>query len=777
MAVKAKSAAAGVMLKAALVYAEQFHFSVFPCRPRGKEPLTKHGLKEANQDAAAIRAWWKRWPRASVGIATGAASGIVVLDVDAKADGRETLAMLEDEQGRLPETPTVLTGGGGQHLYFRDPGGIRNSAGRLGAGLDVRGDGGYVIAPPSIHPNGNEYRWEVSSRIGEVELPDVPLWLLERMKPRAAERFELPAKVSEGKRNDTLYRLGRSLRARGLAEPEILAALTAANGQRCDPPLPVREIAEIAQSAATEPNRRDFGRTQAASDGRAGSSATPADGAASLPIINRYNKRLRELVDESLEALVARNRRGATIFQRSGALARIKSPEAAAEIEMLDADSLGLDLDRAADWIHDTGQKHTKVEPPERVVRSLLKLPSYELPSLRGIEHAPFFAAGGRLVAKPGYDPVSGVFLESAGLAALDEIPERPSPEHVRMAVEYLRGELLHGFPFAGEADRANAIGLLLTPFVRPMIEGLVPLFAIDSPAPGTGKSLLASVVHIVATGRQAATGVEQLDPGEAVKAITATLLQAPPIVLLDNVARHLVSGPFAAVLTAASWTARVLGQSKMVTVENRSVWIATGNNLTLATELRRRAVEIRLDAQRERPEERSDFRHPELRAWTREHRPALVHSALTLIQNWIALGQRTPSLRPLGGFENWSRIIGGILSAAGIADFLGNAEVFRQRADLDVADWRRLVAEWAAANGPDPVSTTELRPIAEGLIAHALGSGNERSQQIKLGLALNKRVGQVFADWRIEKAEYRDEAGRPRHGFRLTRAGAREGV
>src|SRR5208282_116995 len=104
----------------------------------------------------------------------------------------------------------------------------------------------------------------------------------------------------EGKRNDTLYRLGRSLRARGLAEPEILAALTAANGQRCDPPLPVREIAEIAQSAATEPNRRDFRRTQAASDGRAGSSATPADGAASLPIINRYNKRLRELVDESL---------------------------------------------------------------------------------------------------------------------------------------------------------------------------------------------------------------------------------------------------------------------------------------------------------------------------------------------------------------------------------------------------------------------------------------------------------------------------------------------
>jgi len=210
-----------------------------------------------------------------------------------------------------------------------------------------------------------------------------------------------------------------------------------------------------------------------------------------------------------------------------------------------------------------------------------------------------------------------------------------------------------------------------------------------------------------------------------------------------------------------------------MVTVENRSVWIATGNNLTLATELRRRAVEIRLDAQRERPEERSDFRHPELQAWTRQNRPALVHSALTLIQNWIALGQPPPSLRPLGGFEQWSRIIGGILSAAGIADFLGNAETFRQRADLDATDWRRFIEEWAAAHGTDPVSTTELRPIAEGLIAHALGSGNEHSQQIKLGYALKKRVGQVFADWRIEDAEYRDAERRARHGFRLTRAAA----
>jgi hypothetical protein len=256
--VEAKGGAADVMVRAALLYAEKYGFSVIPCRARGKEPLTEHGLKEASKDPAAIRAWWKRWPQANVGIATGATSGIVVLDVDAKAEGPQTLAILEEEHGRLIDTPTVLTGGGGQHVYFRDPRALRNSAGALGLGLDVRADGGYVIAPPSIHPNGRKYDWEVSLRIGELAFADVPPWLLERMKSTAATRFEMPAKVAEGRRNETLFRIGRSLRARGLFEAEILATLKTVNKTRCNPPMPEREIEAIARNAATEPDRPEF---------------------------------------------------------------------------------------------------------------------------------------------------------------------------------------------------------------------------------------------------------------------------------------------------------------------------------------------------------------------------------------------------------------------------------------------------------------------------------------------------------------------------------------
>ena len=187
-------------------------------------------------------------------------------------------------------------------------------------------------------------------------------------------------------------------------------------------------IREAAQRA-----RDDF-RSDAGQHDNGTASAAGAVPAAQLPIINRYNRRLRELVEEGLQALKQRNRPHPLIFTRAGALARMKWIDGAAQIEMLDTDSLTLVLDQAADWVSDDGTKHRKVEPPERTVRALLKLPHYDLPSLRGIAHAPFFAGGARLVAASGYDQRSGVFLDPAGLAALDEIAEQPNGEHVRMA-------------------------------------------------------------------------------------------------------------------------------------------------------------------------------------------------------------------------------------------------------------------------------------------------------------------------------------------------------
>jgi len=147
-------------LTAALAYAAN-GWRVFPVKPGAKTPITKHGFKDASTDGDRLRAWWRRWPTANIGLATGRASGIWVLDVDGDR-GLTTLAALEASHEPLPASQRVRTGSGGLHVYFRYPKPgteIYNSAGQVGLGIDVRGKGGYVVAPPSIHPNGSRYVW------------------------------------------------------------------------------------------------------------------------------------------------------------------------------------------------------------------------------------------------------------------------------------------------------------------------------------------------------------------------------------------------------------------------------------------------------------------------------------------------------------------------------------------------------------------------------------------------------------------------------------------
>ena len=152
---------------------------VFPCAPRGKIPVTAHGCLDATADAEQIRTWWSKHPDANIGIATGSKSGIWVLDIDGE-NGEAALRALEKRMQPLPTTVESITGGGGRHLFFKlpdfkDAPVIRNSAKQLGAGLDVRGEGGYVVAPPSVHPSGRPYCWSVDTAPG---FADPPVWLI-----------------------------------------------------------------------------------------------------------------------------------------------------------------------------------------------------------------------------------------------------------------------------------------------------------------------------------------------------------------------------------------------------------------------------------------------------------------------------------------------------------------------------------------------------------------------------------------------------------------------
>lgn len=233
------------LLEAALNYARR-GWRVFPCRPKGKEPLTPAGFKNATTDEAQIRVWWGIWPDANIGLATG--NGLYVLDLDGP-DGEASV------QGKeIPDGPQVTTGKG-RHCYFQTDAPLRLFAGKL-RGVDGRGEGGYVIAPPSVHPLGRVYQWIEGTE--DMPLPFCPDWLAELARPKAvltpSPRTDGEGQaILAGQRNASLTSLAGTMRKRSMSAEAIEAALLEENRNRCNPPLPEDEVRRIAASVARYP--------------------------------------------------------------------------------------------------------------------------------------------------------------------------------------------------------------------------------------------------------------------------------------------------------------------------------------------------------------------------------------------------------------------------------------------------------------------------------------------------------------------------------------------
>lgn len=229
--------------------------AVFPLKYRGKTPLTINGCKDATTDAAIVKGWWQKWPNANIGIATGQKSGgLIVIDLDIDdnkgLDGYHTLRDWERTNGNLPDTWQSITGRGGNHLFYRSQKSVGNRAGIL-EGVDIRGDGGYIVAPPSIHQNGRKYEWEQSPDEFElVEADDVVFKLLDTKVNNSNDtEFKPPEVVPVGKRNDIMFKFSCSLQAKGLTDEAIIAAIRIENDKRCNPPLPEDELLRTINSA------------------------------------------------------------------------------------------------------------------------------------------------------------------------------------------------------------------------------------------------------------------------------------------------------------------------------------------------------------------------------------------------------------------------------------------------------------------------------------------------------------------------------------------------
>ncbi len=238
------------------------------CECKGKHPRIKNWCEEATTDPEKIKAWWSKTPSANIGIPMGEKSGLVALDVDPRHGGNQSLAALVLAYGELPQTVTATTGGGGKHYVFKytDDLALKNVVG-FRDGLDVRTQGGMIVAAPSMHHSGNRYAWDKGLSPFETQAVEMPDWLIAVIRKVGTKiktkksTVKTPEKiVKEGNRNNHLASLAGVLRRRGVGEEGILATLRAENAERLDPPLDDETVVAIAKSITRyEPNKdEDF---------------------------------------------------------------------------------------------------------------------------------------------------------------------------------------------------------------------------------------------------------------------------------------------------------------------------------------------------------------------------------------------------------------------------------------------------------------------------------------------------------------------------------------
>jgi Bifunctional DNA primase/polymerase, N-terminal/Primase C terminal 1 (PriCT-1) len=243
------------LYRSALTYAKKFNWPVFPihsivngqctckkdCNSPGKHPVTAKGFHAATTDLSQIKKWWTEHPEANIGIPTGEKSGFIAVDIDPRHGGNESFKDLTDKYGELPETIEAITGGGGRHILFKHIEGVGNKA-NVVPGIDIRGNGGYIVVAPSIHSSGRAYEWELSSHPANVSLADMPEWLLhiignpKQDSKKPVEYWkELLQGVGDGERNMCTASLSGYLLRYGI-DPHIALELVLLWNLRNTPP-------------------------------------------------------------------------------------------------------------------------------------------------------------------------------------------------------------------------------------------------------------------------------------------------------------------------------------------------------------------------------------------------------------------------------------------------------------------------------------------------------------------------------------------------------------
>ena len=450
---------------------------------------------------------------------------------------------------------------------------------------------------------------------------------------------------------------------------------------------------------------------------------------------------LPEMADKAESALCKYE---ANFYQRGGQLVRwcvshaetvrgITRPGGAVIILNQDADYLLDRLNRLISWERwsEEQQHYIPCNAPRPVASTLLaRRGLWKAQPLIAAINAPTLRPDGSILDKPGYDAATGLLFVNTAVE-FPPIPQQPTLEHAQAALAFLVNEVLIGFPFARAHDKSAALSAILTALVRHGLKS-APMHTYCAPVMASGKSLLADVVALIATGHPATVMSYTPDGDEMRKRVLSVLMQGDLVVNLDNIEEPLSSQTLCSVLTQESFTDRILGVNKTGTAPTLCCWLATGNNLVVAGDLTTRIVPCNLDPQVERPEEREFQRN--LYDWIPANRPALVQAGLTLLRAYIVAGRPKQPIKNFARFEDWSGLVRSALVWLGESDPLTGREQIEDGDPVRVK-LRSLLLAWYATFRTAPATCKEAVSRANETMLDDEGTEQPRYPAMKEAL------------------------------------------
>jgi hypothetical protein len=487
-----------------------------------------------------------------------------------------------------------------------------------------------------------------------------------------------------------------------------------------------------------------------------------------LPVVEVHDRPLTAVLSDLADAIARYNGNSPTIFHGTGGLREIAhNSDGATILQEVGRERLQVVAAAAAVWTSTTADERLprEIAPPSELCKQFLVSRDVwkNIPVIKRILTAPFVDRDGNICAAPGYHEKEAVWL---ALPDGFQLPDTtPTPENIAAAKTLILDQLLGEVAFANDASRANALALMLLPFVRTYIDGQndgqTPIHLFDAPTQSSGKTYAATVC--LSPFCEAVPTSDKKDEKESGKEVFALLVEGAAYIFIDNVRSALDSADIATAVTSGKMRGRILGKTETQTVHSNVVWIATSNNAQLAGDTVSRSILIRLDTNTENPEEREYSLNPA--RYIAENRAQVQGAILTLIRAWLSAG-RPNRAEKVSRFPAWERTIGGILETAGVADFLKNHHDARDTSDPDTIAWRGFIDAWKESHGRHFKTVSELLKTEGGEELCAL-IGDKCPTKV-LGKMLQTRRDKVIngckilknpekkriGEWRLEYSE-----------------------